>query len=86
MNKTNLYINEDETKIYTNSKGLYHRLDGPAIEYLNGDKSWYKEGRRHRENGPAIEYPNGTKYWYILYKRLEERKFNSWIFRIKIFI
>jgi hypothetical protein len=35
------------------------------VEYPNGDKSWYKEGRRHREDGPAIEYQDGHKEWWV---------------------
>ncbi|WP_202416732.1 hypothetical protein [Duganella qianjiadongensis] len=42
-----------------------HREDGPAVEYANGRKEWYQQGKRHREDGPAIELPNGTKYWYL---------------------
>ena len=25
--------------------GKHHREDGPAIEYVNGDKHWYLNGR-----------------------------------------
>jgi len=32
----------------------FHREDGPAIEYGNGDKDWYIRGMRHREDGPAM--------------------------------
>ena len=38
------------TKISGNSdkhwhqNGEYHRLDGPAIEYADGTKRWYKNG------------------------------------------
>jgi len=35
------------------------------VEYPNGTKYWYLNGKRHREDGPAVEYPNGTKYWYL---------------------
>ena len=35
------------------------------INYLNGNKFWYKNGRLHREDGPAVEYPNGYKEWYF---------------------
>ena len=35
------------------------------IEYLNGDKVWYKEGKRHRTDGPAIECWDGRNLWYI---------------------
>jgi len=59
-----MYINEYGTKIYKNSKGYYHREDGPALEYTNGDKFWYKEGRWHRENSPAREWIDGNKEWW----------------------
>lgn len=42
-----------------------HREDGPAIEYADGDKIWYLNGKYHREEGPAVEYPNGDKAWYF---------------------
>ena len=45
--------------------GQYHREDGPAIEYANGTKFWYRNDQRHREDGPAIERANGNKCWYI---------------------
>ena len=44
--------------------GEYHREDGPAIEYADGSKAWYQNGRRHRADGPAIEWANGGKEWY----------------------
>ena len=43
--------------------GLYHREDGPAREYANGDKFWYKNGLLHREDGPAKECSSGDKCW-----------------------
>jgi len=42
----------------------FHREDGPAIEKVNGDKRWYRNGHLHREDGPAKEYAVGTKAWY----------------------
>jgi len=78
-----MYISEYGSKFYKNSKGLYHKLDGPAIEWSNGDKYWFKEGKHHRIDGPAWEYFSGYKYWYILGKSLEEKEFNSWISRIQ---
>jgi hypothetical protein len=42
-----------------------HRLDGPAIESLNGSKYWFLNNKRHRVDGPAIEYSDGDKYWYL---------------------
>ena len=45
--------------------GKLHNVDGPAREYNNGTKVWYKSGKRHRDNDLfAVEYPCGIKYWY----------------------
>jgi hypothetical protein len=44
---------------------MHHRLDGPATEYSDGSKYWYKEGKFHRLNGHAIEWCDGTKEWWI---------------------
>lgn len=44
--------------------GNLHRDDGPALEYADGHKEWWRDNQRHRENGPAIEYANGTKEWW----------------------
>lgn len=44
---------------------LLHREDGPAIEYENGTKHWFINGKHHREDGPAIEWQDGSKEWYI---------------------
>lgn len=54
-------------KIWRNSLGQLHREDGPAIEYANGFKTWYLNGKRHRLNGPAIECfdINWTKEWWV---------------------
>ena len=60
-------IDKDGNTFYYSNKKMtrYHRVDGPAVEYANGDKYWYVDGKFHRENGPAIEYANGGKYWYV---------------------
>ena len=60
--KYDIKIDEYGTKIYR-INNLLHREDGPACEYSNGDKWWYKNGLLHREDGPAVEKANGTKYW-----------------------
>lgn len=45
--------------------GIFHREDGPAIEYTNGDKEWYINGKLHRLDGPAIIYSNGRVNWCV---------------------
>jgi hypothetical protein len=65
-------------KYCRNSKGQFHRIDGPAIEGLDGFKAWYVNGKRHRVNGPAIEYPNDSKSWYINGKWLGSNDTGFW--------
>jgi hypothetical protein len=48
---------------YYNDLNQLHREDGPAIEWANGDKIWYRNDQCHREDGPAIVYADGTKWW-----------------------
>lgn len=50
---------------YTNENGLLHRVDGPAIEWNNGDKSYFLNGMRHRTDGPAMVSHNGVFAWYL---------------------
>lgn len=49
----------------------HHRVDGPAIEYANGNQEWYLAGELHRTNGPAV-----TQYdcqeWFLEGKRHRE--------------
>jgi hypothetical protein len=52
-----------------NSNKVLHREDGPAIEYADGSKWWYVDGKRHRGDGPACEYADGSKEWYVDGKR-----------------
>ena len=52
------------TRRYYNGAGQFHRTDGPAMVYPNGNKSWYQNGRLHRTDGPAVEFSSGTKVWY----------------------
>ena len=61
---------ENGNKWWYNVRMESHRLDGPAVEYANGDKKWYANGFRHRLDGPAIEYSDGTNYWYVKGKQL----------------
>jgi len=68
---TNPKINFYGDKYWLNSKGQFHREDGPAVENINGQKTWYKNDLIHREDGPAVEYANGDKAWYIHDKRIQ---------------
>jgi hypothetical protein len=51
---------------------IFHREDGPAIEFADGSKEWYLNGELHREDGPAIEFADGSKFWCLDGKRHRE--------------
>ena len=35
-----------------------------CIEWSDGRKEWYQNGKLHRTDGPAVEYASGDKWWY----------------------
>ena len=45
----NPIIDSDGTKKWFNKQGQIHREDGPAVEYNNGDKSWWLNGKQYSE-------------------------------------
>ena len=47
--ESKLTISEHGTKEWKLPNGIWHREDGPAIEYSNGDKSWYINGISYNE-------------------------------------
>lgn len=55
----------DERYCLVNDKGHYHREDGPAVIYPNGDQFWCRNDQLHREDGPAVIRSDGTRYWYL---------------------
>ena len=62
--KYHIEVDNEGTRFYYNSAGQLHRTDGPAIEWGNGNKSWYQNGQLHRTDGAAIEWWDGDKRWY----------------------
>ena len=60
---------------FYDSKGRWHRLDGPAVEYASGSASWYVNGKAHRLVGPANTWVedwciNGQSYSKSCHNRL----------------
>jgi len=77
MEKYIVEVHADRTE-WRNEKGEFHRFgDLPAIEYANGYKAWYLNGKRHRVDGSAVEYANRSKLWYLNGKELSEAEFNE---------
>lgn len=52
----NKYYYKDGVSISTErDRGrILHRENGPAVEYADGDKAWWFNGKKHRVGGPAI--------------------------------
>ena len=62
-NYSKVEVDEYGDKEYLNDEDENHRLDGPAIEYLNGSKRWLINGNYHRNIDLAEEYSDGEKLW-----------------------
>lgn len=60
-------INTYGDKFYFKYKELMvkHRTDGPAVEWADGGREWYVDGKYHRIDGPAKEYNSGHKEWRV---------------------
>ena len=58
-----MVISPDGTREWFRN-GLWHRDDGPAVEWPNGTKVWFYNGRRHRDDGPAVEHADGSTEWW----------------------
>jgi hypothetical protein len=67
MKEQFIHINEYGYKCYFSDRNMKirHREDGPAVEFADGYKEWYINGKYHREDGPAFEYVDGSKEWFI---------------------
>ena len=74
---TTYQVTVDEYGTFWSLNDKFHREDGPAIEFANGNKLWYQNGHIHREDGPAIEWASGNKIWYLNGQRLTEAEFNE---------
>jgi len=57
----------------------HHYIDGDRrfVEFVDGIKHWYLNGKLHREDGPAVVGLSGIKYYYINGQGLSEKEFNN---------
>ena len=82
--KSKLTIDEYGTKEWKLPSGKLHREDGPAVECIDGLKSWWINGKRHREDGPAIEWANGYKEWYLNGREYTEQEYKYEMRSVKL--
>jgi hypothetical protein len=64
-NEPKLKIDKNGTKRWRLLNGERHRIDGPAIEFVDGTKYWYLHDQIHRVDGPAFERQNSHKEWWL---------------------
>jgi hypothetical protein len=60
-----------------------HRENGPAVEWDNGYKEYYKHGILHNLNGFARIFGGGTGEYYIEGKSYSKQIFDKEVARIK---
>ena len=65
MAKYIVEVLEDRTDWRDFDSKKLHRIDGPAVEWANGNKSYWVNGKRHRIDGPAIEWADGGKQYWV---------------------
>jgi hypothetical protein len=63
-------------------KGLRHRIEGPAIEYLDGDYEYWEEGRLHNLQGPAKCIDGVVEYWIDGLQYLSEDEYIMKLFEM----
>jgi hypothetical protein len=62
--------------------GVYHREDGPALEFADGEKMWLINGVYHREDGPAVEFSDGNKQWWLNDRRYTEQEYYKELYKL----
>ena len=75
MTKYIVTVDEYGNRCWKNESNQFHRENGPAIEWSDGTKEWYLDGKLHRTDGPAVEWFDGDKYWYLNGVKLTESEF-----------
>ncbi len=63
--------------VWLDNKGRFHKIGGPAIEYVNGSREYYHHGLRHNLDGPAVIHSDGYKEYWVNGKFLREEDFNK---------
>ena len=58
-----IYVDISPKTIIWFKNGSFHRWNLPAIEGINGDKMWFRNGDTFRESGLPVIESEGKKYW-----------------------
>ena len=74
--KYRIEVDNEGTRRYYNSAGQLHRVHGPAVEFLSGERQWYQNGNLHRTDGPAIISKTGVSSFWLNGKYMTKREYN----------
>ena len=70
--------------VWEDKEGNFHRLNGPAVIFVNGDTFWLRHGQLHREHGPARIWPAAhIEHWYKDGKRYEPSAHELMLWKLK---
>ena len=76
-----------EYKILRDDDGKFHSANSPAIQYSNGDGTWYFHGKFHRVDGPAVDWPSKNYYaYYINGVQYSKEVFERIVKNMKVFL
>ena len=71
---------------YSIDEFFFKREDGPAIEWVEGSKFWFINGKRHREDGPAVEWSDEYKEWWYHGKQIDCKDNQEFLRMIKLMV
>jgi hypothetical protein len=54
------------------------------MDWANGHKEWWVNGKRHRMDGPAVEWANGDKEWYFRNKKVSKRQMKTQVSKLQL--
>lgn len=64
IRRERLFSFHDESIVWRDKQGEFHRDNGPAVVSDDGCKKWYQHGKRHREDGPAMMNRDGQAFFW----------------------
>ena len=74
--KYRIEVDNEGTRRYYNSAGQLHRVHGPAVEFLSGERQWYQNGNLHRTDGPAIISKIGAQSFWLNGEYITKREYD----------
>lgn len=84
MAKSGTHIENGVTRRYKD--GLLDGGDLPAVEWSDGTKEFYTDGKRNRLDGPAVIPAfdeESNEYWINSFQYKDKREYNQAIKRMK---